>query len=254
MFQQRKLSKAIRSLCFDVIDRHAWTRKSIFMAMITNKVCLGRKARLLLRCDDTKDVSGYRTMCWNSYKALDVVLETVLERGGFLDEGEARLLLSKSYQSRRGASLGFPVEGSGMKSAKDEKIVPGMMAWKWSCVSDRRLIAAPYVRYARAVIPKFGKEKIFGFMRGHLLAVDRSIRFLTDVLQDVKENGLDGSDFEGLFEGIKIIAELKPPFDRALFERFGELLENPDISGRYEFARREEMVGLIHQCLEPEDS
>jgi hypothetical protein len=193
-------------------------------------------------------------MCFNSYKALDVVLDTVIERGGFLDEWEADLLLSKSYQSRHGASLAFPIEGSGTKSAKNEKIVPGMMAWKWSGVSDRRLIAAPYVRYAKAVIPKLGKEKVFGFMRGHLLAVDRSIRFLTDVLQDVKENGLDGSDFEVLFEGMKIIAELKPPFDRALFEQFGELLENPDISARYEFGRRDELIGLIRQCLEPDDS
>jgi hypothetical protein len=118
------------------------------------------------------------------------------------------------------------------------------MAWKWK-------IAGPYIQYAKTVIPLLGEEKVFGLMRGHWLDIDRSMRFLVDVLGDLKEGGLAASEFEGAFEGMKIIAEIKPPFDRDLFARFGELLQNPEISARYEFPRRQELVELVFKCLEP---
>jgi hypothetical protein len=229
-FESLPLSKATRKAGFDVIEGLPWTEGTFASAMRTNHGSLGRKAALWLRLGFGHDTFGLMTLCRNSYKVLDVLFDHMIanQPEEFLGSAAADFL---SYQDTHNV---FLVTRSKKRQDGPPQRRIGLMGTDCLRVGARKLLAAPYIRYARAVIPRLGKETVFGFLRGHALALERSIRFLTDVLGDVKENGLDATDFEAIFEGMKIIADLKPPFDRELLERFGELLRNPDISGEYD--------------------
>jgi hypothetical protein len=247
------LSKSTRKLAFDVIERLPWTEDAFTDCMMTNHICLGRKAALWLRLGYPLDSWDAQTVCRNSYKALGVLFDRLAEEepDEFFEE-RAEELLSKSYQNTRDHPL---ITSRKKKHDGNGGARPlGVMSPRWLATGDRKLIAAPYIRYARAVMPRLGKEKVFEFMRGHALATDRSIRFLSDVLGDVRDNGLDATEFEGIFEGMRIIADLKPPFDRELLERFAGQLQDPEISARYEFPRREELIGLVLHYLEPDQA
>jgi hypothetical protein len=252
-FDREPLTKSTRNLAFDIIERLPWTENSFREAMRTNHVCIGRKAAMWLRLGYPVTAINLIMMVCNSYKALDVVFDRLVETmpHDFFETFPAAIL-SKTYQNTH--EYAFVTHPKADPAAKRPPRRLGLMAPKWRTVGDRKLVAAPYIRYARAVMPKLGKEKVFEFMRWHVLAVDRSIRFLADVLGDVKENGLDATDFDGIFEGMKIIADLKPPFDRELLERFAGLLQDAEVSARYEFPRREELIGLVLKVLEPDDA
>jgi hypothetical protein len=250
-FELASLSKSTRTKCFEVFGRICWQEDTFLAVMRTNHGCLGRKAALWLQLG--YDSFDLMTLCCNSYKALDVLCDHMIESQPENFIGHAPNILRKSYQNTHTTFLiSMPKQMRNVEPSKRSPPVMGRMSTQWTGTGDRKLLAAPYIRYARAVMPTLGRETVLEYMRGHTLVIDRSIRFLADVLGDVKENGLNASDFEGIFEGMKIIADLKPPFDRGLLERFAGLLQDPEISARYEFPRREKLIELALKYLEPE--
>jgi hypothetical protein len=251
-FQQARLTKTTRHMCFDVIDTLPFTEASLREKTCVTHCCLARKAALVMSLRTAREGHDLLIMARNSYKALSVLFDFLIQihPTEFLSEPIARDILSKSHYTNPHP----PFVLKGPPSPEPPVNKGGRIAWVWQLTSVRKLIAGPYIRYAKTVIPILGKEKVLGFMAGHLIEIERSIRFLIDVLGDLRENGLDPTDFEGLFEGMKIMAELKPEFDRELLQRFAELLQSPEISARYEFPRREELIGLVLKYLEPESS
>jgi hypothetical protein len=243
----------LRSSKFDVIETLPFTEETLLPGIALNRNCLGRKAAMCLKLGSDPVGLPFLVLALNSYKAVDVLFDRLAQVTPilFFADYTAADILQKSYEDTHDR----PIHEDDLRYGIPGRIhLPPMPVapCKWEPVGSRKLIAAPYVRYAKAVIGGLGKQRIWWWMRGHIRDVEMAVGFLTDVLADVRENGLAGKDFEGLFEGVKIIAELKPPLDRELFERFAGLLQNPEVSARYEFPRREELVGLLLKCFEPD--
>jgi hypothetical protein len=106
------------------------------------------------------------------------------------------------------------------------------------------------VRYARAVIPRIGRERVSEIMAGYLVPIERALVFVNGVLSDVKDNGIDARDLDHFFDDFRLIAEIGPVFEYGLIGKLVENLEDPDIAGRFEYGRREELIALAKKCVE----
>jgi hypothetical protein len=237
-------------MCFDVIEKLDWTEESFRNVMRLNFGCLGRKAALALKLRKSDATVDLITLCENSYKALDVLFDHLMRVNPSDFLAAAPVILRKSYHDTRDAifTLSTAIASQGRRAARS---LGGARMPRWF-VRGRKLLGTPYVRYARAAMPTWGKEKVFEFLSGHLPALNRSIRFVIDVLGDPKEGGLDAKDFEGIFETMKIVADLKPPFDRELLKRFADILQNSDVSVSDPFPGWQELIELVLKSVDTE--
>jgi hypothetical protein len=96
---------------------------------------------------------------------------------------------------------------------------------------------------------KIGKKMISEWLEGHLVPIERRLRFINDVLEDPKEGGLKMEELDPLFDDFELISELQPEFDLGLIRTFIERMENPEISDKIKYGKLEEVLNLAKRCL-----
>jgi hypothetical protein len=226
---------------FDLLEASYVSPAILAEGMRINRKNLSRKARLRVGNVETSEPVDLLIMASNSYKALDIVFDFLDANFHqlFVSPGWAQHILSRSCAPRSGTISFTP--------GKARKGKPGGMVTQFS--GKRKLIIGPFIRYAQLAMKTIGKEKISKYIQGHLLEVERRIRFVVDVLADVREGGLTAVDLDPVLDGVRILAELGPEFDRELLHKLAEGLRDPESSERYQYERKDELIELTFRAI-----
>jgi hypothetical protein len=181
----------------------------------------------------------------SSWKVIGMLLDWLIANWPeFLTEHIAEIILAQSSMLTKGHAT---IKSRSAGQATDEyDIRKGAFI---GLVGPKKLIAAPLIRYVRAVVPVVGDEKVKTWLAGILRDIAISLAFVNDVLSDPKENALGEKELGHFIEEFIVVAELGLEFDRKLIRTFVDRLGDPRIAERIQYPRTDELLQAARKCL-----
>jgi ubiquitin C-terminal hydrolase len=236
--------RQVRRQLWAVAEANGAAIEYLMVKLALNNYNIGLKARLCKRGDESPLI----LFAVSSYRALSVAMDII--PGGTFDaclfgEDMARLILKRSYTPKMAERMAVVEKTTSEPKSSIEKL---QRFARVTC-SRRKFILEPYVRYARAVLPRIGKEKVSQFMHGYLMPIERKLRFVNDVMSDLKKDGLQ-EELDQLVQELTLIAEIAPLFDYGLIRELVENLQNPEVAAKIQSTRKKDLIELGLKCLE----
>jgi hypothetical protein len=147
----------------------------------------------------------------NSWNALDVAFDTI--RVTLLSEKIVPLVLRGPAGANKAGATRITAEQARKLQNFD------------SILFRRKLVSKSLVRYGRAVIEIYGKEKLVRWLGSFVTDINRELLFANDILMSPKQKALTSNELSVLVESVSVVCHLELEIDKEEVAKLKEALE-----------------------------
>jgi hypothetical protein len=225
------MNRESRMKAWRYLEKSTLQPSEILERTIVNLHRLQGKAELWLRLPPP-DRDFFRLIAsLNSWHALDVAFDTIRET--LLDEKIVTLMLREPEATK---SKTRAIRANQARRLKNFD----------SILIQRRWILNPAVRYGRAVIEKFGREKLRKHLDWHVALLKLELEGLSDLLESPKQNAIKPRKLESIVKSITIARELELDVNAEVVQKLRETLRKPAALALFSSGELEPLITVIN--------